>query len=48
MWFQREYIFFKLANQKQELQRRTFFLKINQSEAKIACSGEVCQRIGTK
>ena len=29
------------------LQRRRFFLEINQSETRIVCGGHVCERIGT-
>jgi hypothetical protein len=30
------------------LQRRRFFLEINQSETRIDCGSHVCQRIGIK
>jgi hypothetical protein len=30
------------------LQRRRFFLEINQSETRIGCGSHVCQRIGIK
>jgi hypothetical protein len=35
-----------LVHLAEQFQRR--FLEIDQSEAKIACGGHVCKRIGTK